>query len=229
MKVTVSPLLVSATLDNSGKFCNLVQRDALGSLWLTSAGRIVTTNQNLGGYHTSGLDIGVNWTTRMGSSGFGINFVGTYVDKWEFEPIKGNGKFDCVGLVGPQCGTPIPIPGGGTPGAPPIPGLPPIPQLPQGGGTIAILGDPQGAAFALHADTSVAAAKPAAKKAVKKAAKRPKAKAAAKKSRPKPKRTAKKRPAAKKSARRPAAKKRRAAKKRSAAKKRPAAKKRRRR
>jgi hypothetical protein len=94
-----------------------------------------------------------------------------------------------------------------------------------GGGTIAILGDPQGAAFALHADSSAAArpaakkgakkaAKKAVKKAAKKAAKRPKAKAAAKK-RPAAKKgakkrsTAKKRPAAKKSARRPAAKKRR--------------------
>ena len=87
-----------------------------------------------------------------------------------------------------------------------------------GGGTIAILGDPQGAAFALHAERSVAA-KPAAKKGgakKKAAAKRPKAKAAAKKSRPKAKK-------------RSAAKKRPAAKKRSAAKKRPAAKKRRRR
>jgi histone H1/5 len=95
-----------------------------------------------------------------------------------------------------------------------------------GGGTIAILGDPQGAAFALHADSSVTAAKPAAKKAAKPAAKkaaakRPKAKKAAAKKRS----AAKKRPAAKK---RSAAKRRPAAKKRSAAKKRPAAKKRRR-
>lgn len=94
---------------NSGQFCNLVQRDSLGTLWLTANGRIVTTNQNLGGYHTSGLDVGINWTTRMGASGFGINFVGTYVSKWEFEPIKGLGKFDCAGLVGQQCGTPNPV------------------------------------------------------------------------------------------------------------------------
>ncbi|HET9188637.1 MAG TPA: TonB-dependent receptor, partial [Acidothermaceae bacterium] len=94
---------------NGGQFCNQVQRDGLGSLWLTAAGRVVTINQNLGGYHTSGLDVGANWTTRMGSSGFGINFIGTYVAKWEFEPIKGLGKFDCAGLVGPQCGTPNPV------------------------------------------------------------------------------------------------------------------------
>jgi hypothetical protein len=95
-----------------------------------------------------------------------------------------------------------------------------------GGGTIAILGDPQGAAFALHADSSAAgAAKPAAKKTAPKTTKKTARKAAAK--RPKAKKAAaKKRSPAKK---RSAAKKRPAAKKRSAAKKRPAAKKRRRR
>jgi len=94
---------------NSGQFCNLVQRDSLGTLWLTANGRIVTTNQNLGGYHTSGLDVGINWSTRMGANGFGVNFLGTYVSKWEFEPIKGLGKFDCAGFVGQQCGTPNPV------------------------------------------------------------------------------------------------------------------------
>jgi predicted enzyme related to lactoylglutathione lyase len=93
-----------------------------------------------------------------------------------------------------------------------------------GGGTIAILGDPQGAAFALHADTSAAAAKPTAKKTAKKAASRPKAKAAAKRSRPK--KAAKKRPAAKK---RSATKRRAPTKRRAAGKKRAASKKSRRR
>lgn len=100
------------TLDQcikSGKFCNQVQRDSLGTLWILPAGRVVATNQNLGGYHTSGLDIGINWTTRMGASGFGVNFLGTWLDKWEFEPIKGLGKFDCAGLVGPNCGNPNPV------------------------------------------------------------------------------------------------------------------------
>ncbi|HYL89124.1 MAG TPA: TonB-dependent receptor [Burkholderiales bacterium] len=100
------------TLNNcvfSGQFCNLVQRDGLGTLWITPAGKVVATNQNLGGYHVSGLDIGINWTMRMGANGFGINFLGSYLDKWEFEPIKGQGKFDCAGLVGPNCGTPNPV------------------------------------------------------------------------------------------------------------------------
>jgi outer membrane receptor protein involved in Fe transport len=37
-----------------------------------------------------------------------FNMVGTYTGKWEFEPAKGFGKFDCVGFYGPQCGTPTP-------------------------------------------------------------------------------------------------------------------------
>ena len=89
---------------NSGQFCNFIARDSLGSLWLLPAGRVATPNLNLGGYHTSGVDLGVNWNTRMGASGgLGINFIGTWVQKWEFEPIKGLGKFDCAGLVGQQC------------------------------------------------------------------------------------------------------------------------------
>jgi iron complex outermembrane receptor protein len=94
---------------NAGILCGNVQRDALGSLWLLPAGRVNATNQNLGGYFTKGLDIGANWTTRMGNmGGLGLNFIGTYVDTWKFEPIKGLGVFDCVGLVGQQCGTPNP-------------------------------------------------------------------------------------------------------------------------
>ena len=101
------------TLNNcvfTGQFCNLVQRDSLGTLWILPTGRVVATNQNLGGYHTTGLDIGINWSTRMGSAGgLGINFLGTYLSKWEFEPIKGQGTFDCAGLYGPSCGTPNPV------------------------------------------------------------------------------------------------------------------------
>ena len=93
----------------AGQFCNQVQRDANGTLWLTPAGRIVATNQNLGAYYTNGIDIGANWTTRMGNmGGLGLNLVGSWVNTWRFEPIKNAGNFDCVGLFGPQCGTPIP-------------------------------------------------------------------------------------------------------------------------
>ncbi len=89
--------------------CNLVTRDAVGSLWIQPNGRVVTINQNLGGYKTTGVDLQVNYILRLASWGsLNLNALGTYVNKWEFEPIKGLGKFDCVGLYGPNCGTPTP-------------------------------------------------------------------------------------------------------------------------
>ena len=95
--------LLNQCLTN-GTFCNLVRRDAFGTLWLSGGGNIVAINDNLGGYETSGLDLQLNYTQRMGAmGGFGLHFLGSYVNKWEFEPIKGAGKFDCAGLFGPQC------------------------------------------------------------------------------------------------------------------------------
>ena len=89
-----------------------------------------------------------------------------------------------------------------------------------GGGTIAILGDPQGAAFALHSSTAASGTKPAAKKS---AAKGTKSRAAAKKSSRSVKRAGAKKRGAKKAR---GAAKRGGTKKRAAAKKRPTAKKR---
>ena len=89
--------------------CNLVQRDAVGSLWLLNNGRVSTLNENLGGYYTTGVDLALNYLLRLGNWGsLNLNGVGTWLGKWEFEPIKGLGKFDCKGLYGPSCGTPKP-------------------------------------------------------------------------------------------------------------------------
>ena len=92
------------------------------------------------------------------------------------------------------------------------------PPMDVPGGRIAVLGDPQGAGFAVHQSVAaVPAARPAAKPAAPKkaaAAKRPKAKAA-KKSRPKAKSSVKKKSAAKKKSsarRKPAARKKSARK-----------------
>jgi outer membrane receptor protein involved in Fe transport len=97
-----STLLTSCL--NTGTFCNLVQRDQFGTLWALPSGKVIAINDNLGGYNTSGIDFGLNYgypLTGLGTLGF--NFLGTWLNKWEFEPIKGQGKFDCAGLFGPQC------------------------------------------------------------------------------------------------------------------------------
>lgn len=79
------------------------------------------------------------------------------------------------------------------------------PPMEVPGGMIAILGDPQGAAFAVHAMTQPAATPKAAASTTAKPASRPKAKAASK-SRPKPKAAPKKKAVAKKTTRKAKAK-----------------------
>jgi iron complex outermembrane recepter protein len=85
-------------------FCNLIQRDSLGTLWALPSGKVIALNDNTGGYKTTGVDLALNYTRRLGALGnLGLHFLGTYVHKWEFEPVKNIGFFDCVGLIGPSC------------------------------------------------------------------------------------------------------------------------------
>jgi len=97
------PSLLTSCL-NTGASCNLIQRDSTGSLWALPSGKIVALNENLGVYNTSGIDFGVNYAWPLGGMGtVAFNYLGTWLNKWEFEPIKGGGKFDCAGFFGPQC------------------------------------------------------------------------------------------------------------------------------
>lgn len=93
----------------NGKFCDLIFRDSIGSLWAQPSGRIVAVNQNLGKLQTSGLDIGFNYSHKLeGYGSVGVNLIGTYLRKLEVEAIPGAGVYDCKGLYGPTCGTPSP-------------------------------------------------------------------------------------------------------------------------
>ena len=38
----------------------------------------------------------------------GVTLVGTYLNSFETTPIPGGGSYDCAGLYGPTCGTPLP-------------------------------------------------------------------------------------------------------------------------
>ncbi len=90
---------------NNGLLCNLIHRDAQQTLWLFPSGAIDTFTANLGGYKATGVDLALNWTQRIGEmGGVGLQFLGSYMNKWEFEPIKGGGRFDCAGFYGSQCG-----------------------------------------------------------------------------------------------------------------------------
>jgi len=104
----VSPNIALNQCLTNGAFCDLIHRDNFGTLWLT--GFISGLNQNLASAKTSGVDININYTypfqNNWGSLAF--SFFGTWLQEFKQTPVPGLGEYDCKGLFGQTCGTPIP-------------------------------------------------------------------------------------------------------------------------
>ncbi len=102
--IGASPAFVLVNCLNNNVNCNQVHRDSLGTLWQFNDGAVTALNTNFGSYYTSGVDFAANYTFGVGVLGrFGVNGLVSWLQKWEQEPIKGAGKFDCKGLYGPMC------------------------------------------------------------------------------------------------------------------------------
>jgi len=100
-------------------FCPLVHRDAIGSIRSTQ-GYVIDTTFNTGGLRTTGIDVSATYRTGLDAIGLdnagsvSMNFVGTWLDKLETTPQKGDDPIDCAGLYGAACsalgGSPNPNP-----------------------------------------------------------------------------------------------------------------------
>jgi len=93
----------------SPEFCSLIQRGPDGTLTFfpRELAFIDESDQNIGGFATSGIDISVQYAYDLGSLGdlaFGYN--STYQLKNEQTPVPGQGTFDCVGFYDAGCEDP---------------------------------------------------------------------------------------------------------------------------
>ena len=88
-------------------FCSLINRGNGGTLWANQTGFITATNINTGEISTSGVDVLANYVYDAGGIGmFDFNFVGTWLESLEVQPlpdVEVGGKFDCAGLYGGRC------------------------------------------------------------------------------------------------------------------------------
>ena len=95
-------------------FCNLVHRDANGSLFLSNQGFVQDTTLNTGSLKTTGVDLNASYRTDLSAIGLGDNgslsasIVGTWLDTLITQPLPGGPSYDCKGLYGTVCGTPAP-------------------------------------------------------------------------------------------------------------------------
>jgi outer membrane receptor protein involved in Fe transport len=107
----IPPTLAVSQCVFNGQFCNLLHRGPRGTLWGTglAQGYVDATNQNLGSLSTRGVDVALNYNQNLSAyGGLAVALLGTYVKELKTEAIPGLGEYDCVGLYGQTCGTPIP-------------------------------------------------------------------------------------------------------------------------
>jgi iron complex outermembrane receptor protein len=90
-------------------FCNLVHRDAQGSLFLSNQGFVTDTTLNTGALRTKGFDINASYRTDLENiglenmGGISMNFVGTWLDELATQNLPGDDYFDCAGYYGTIC------------------------------------------------------------------------------------------------------------------------------
>lgn len=114
VKDVISSVPPTTTLNNclttgAASFCNLIHRDNIGSLWAKNTAFIEANNQNLATRKTTGLDLGANYGMKMAGMGtFGFSVLGTYLKSYKQVNYPGGTEYDCVGLYGSTCGTPLP-------------------------------------------------------------------------------------------------------------------------
>jgi len=93
---------------NANPACALINRNAAGSLWLSSDGYVIDLQTNVGGVQTRGLEFSGNYAREIGGLGtVSLNFIGTKLDKYEVD----NGLtplYNCAGYYGTTCGGPLP-------------------------------------------------------------------------------------------------------------------------
>ncbi|MBI1188360.1 MAG: TonB-dependent receptor [Alphaproteobacteria bacterium] len=83
--------------------CSRINRNAVGSLWLTG-GFVEDLNINIGSLSTTGVDIVGNYSFDMGGAGgLSFNLIGTWLEELITEPGPGIDPYDCVGFFGSSC------------------------------------------------------------------------------------------------------------------------------
>ncbi|HWU91676.1 MAG TPA: TonB-dependent receptor, partial [Sphingomicrobium sp.] len=99
--------VAKTTATTTAPSCALIHRNPAGSLWLSPQGFVIDLPHNVGGDKTDGIDVTAAYSRRFGGLGnFSLSYAGTWVKNFKVD----NGltdPYNCVGLYGSTCGTPI--------------------------------------------------------------------------------------------------------------------------
>lgn len=106
---TVEPELIVRRCGETGDpaLCSLINRGPNGNLWLGS-NAVVSTDVNIGFFEVAGVDIVANYAMDTGFGNLDFALRGTWLQKWDEQPIPGAETEDCAGFWGGTCGRPRP-------------------------------------------------------------------------------------------------------------------------
>ena len=89
-----------------GLFCNLIHRNSVYSLWLSSSGYVTDTLANVGKLQEKGIDIDISYAYDLGAFGrLHTDLNGTWVNNYNITPLQSSPgtERNCAGYWGPQC------------------------------------------------------------------------------------------------------------------------------
>jgi outer membrane receptor protein involved in Fe transport len=90
-------------------FCSRIHRDSEGSLFLSPEGYVDNSKANIGSLKTSGVDVNVAYTHRLGRLGSAnVQLLGTWTRHFEVDNGGLATPYDCAGRFGNICGAPLP-------------------------------------------------------------------------------------------------------------------------
>ena len=107
-------ILNQCILTNDPFLCTKIKRVPVsagaiaGSLWEDEAGFVDNQTINTGTIKTAGVDVNADYRTTIGENKVRWQFVGTWLNKYQFQPITNGFEYDCAGYYGITCGNPNP-------------------------------------------------------------------------------------------------------------------------
>ena len=108
-QIGAAVILDSCVATGDPFFCGRVHRDANGSLWMTPEGFVDDRQANIGAFKVRGIDVGSTYTQRLGRWGSAnLEFIGTWLDRYIVDTGGLATPYDCAGLYGYVCGSPLP-------------------------------------------------------------------------------------------------------------------------